>query len=124
MPRHHIYNNFGEHQRAIEFFTKSLAIRKEVYQDINPDVANSFENLGIAYYKLGDNVKAIANFGQSLELRKALFPEPNPDVAWTLHNLGATNIRQGEDAKAFSTIIGNEEILFPTRSFFYCGYSA
>ncbi len=55
----------------------------KLYPDgVHPDIAASYNNLGIAYYGLGEYRKAIEYYEKSLFLKLKLYPDgEHPDIA-------------------------------------------
>ena len=58
----------GQHDRALEYYEKALAIRLDTLGAEHPDVGWSYNSLGIAYNDQGDNDKAIEYYNKALAI--------------------------------------------------------
>ena len=90
----------GNAFEAIEYWTQVLEIKKAVFGDSHPSVADTLNNLGLAWSDLGENKKAIEYYEKALEMTKSFFGESHPSVAETLNNLGNAWSELGEKKKA------------------------
>ena len=57
-----IATSFGtlkDYKKGIEYYEKSLQIKKNVFSENHDDVANLLRNIGISYNDLGESRKAI-----------------------------------------------------------------
>ena len=81
--RHH-----HQYEEALEMQTKSLEIRTRIYGgDNHPDVARSFNNIGIVYDKKGDLENALVQHQKALEIRTRVFGSdhrmwPTQSIIW------------------------------------------
>lgn len=67
-----VYLQKGNYDKALEYYLKSLVIRKTVLGETHPDYAASFYNIGNTYNKKGDYDKALEYHLKSLEIRKVI----------------------------------------------------
>ena len=44
----------GDYDKALEYYNKSLAIRLNALGEKHPDVADSYNNIGMVYHAKGD----------------------------------------------------------------------
>lgn len=91
-----IYFGFGERQKALEYFTQALALRRSL-KDVGGE-ALALNNLGVVTQALGNMQKALEYFTQALPLHRATgnrFEE-----AITLNNMGHLYDVLGEREKA------------------------
>ena len=65
------YNAKGEHDKAIEYYEKALAIQRAVLGERHADVATSLNNIGFAYYAKVEHDKAIEYCEKALAIRRA-----------------------------------------------------
>jgi pentatricopeptide repeat protein len=63
------YFNWGYIRKAIEFYQKDLAINIEVNGEKHPKVAQTLNNLGVAYRQNKEYDKAIECYNSSLEIK-------------------------------------------------------
>ena len=85
-----ILNQTGHSEEAIDCFSKSLYIDKQIYEEYHPEIATDLNNLGAAYSELGDFQKAIELHDQAFVISRQIYGERHPDVATCLNSLGAT----------------------------------
>jgi tetratricopeptide (TPR) repeat protein len=95
-----IYDDLGEHKKAIEYYEEALAIDEEVFGRKHPKVARDLNNLGLAWRALGENKKAIKYFDEALAIDEKIYGRRHPDVATRLNNLGGAWDALGEYKKA------------------------
>ncbi len=81
---------------ALDFYEKSLAIRKKHLPSDHPDLGGSYNNIGIVHDCLGHSDLALEHYNRSLEIRLKSLPAQHPDVAATYKNMGLVNEDQGE----------------------------
>ena len=90
----------GNAFQAIEYYEKALEMKKAFLGDSHLSVADTLNNLGLAWSSLGENKKAIEYYEKALEMKKAFLGDSHPSVADTLNNLGAAWSDLGENKKA------------------------
>jgi tetratricopeptide (TPR) repeat protein len=86
----------GELANAMEYFRRSLAIRKELGD--RQAVADALNNLGIIFWRLGDLKQAEEHYRWSFDIRQEI-GDPR-EIAMSLTNLGIVYWQRGELAKA------------------------
>ena len=94
------YDDLGDHQKALEYNLKALAIRERVLPEDHPDLALSYNNVGRTYGALGDHQKALEYKLKALAIRERMLPEDHPDLAISYGNVGSTYRAMGEPQKA------------------------
>ena len=62
-------------------------MRQKLYQDNHPDIAQSLNNIGNAYYDLKDYDNALKYSKQTLDIRQMFFIGDHPDVLRSLNNV-------------------------------------
>lgn len=64
-------------------------MQQELYKDKgnHPDIANSLNNIGIAYYHLGDKLKAPELFKQCYFMKYKLLGKDHPDTQAVKNNI-------------------------------------
>lgn len=92
----------GFYDRAIPFIEKALHITLKLYGEEHTDIANGYNNLGLAYNRKGEYDKAISYGELALIISKKLYGEDHPDVATSYNNLGLVYDDKGEYDKAIS----------------------
>ncbi|MBE9569103.1 MAG: tetratricopeptide repeat protein, partial [Proteobacteria bacterium] len=86
----------GRMDLSISYVKKSLLLRKELFGEKHPDVATSYNNLGMVYRARGQLDQAISYHEKSLVLSKELFGEKHPYVATSYNNLGGVYEARGQ----------------------------
>lgn len=87
----------GLWEDALACWENALAIRNQVLGKDHIDVANTYNNLGIAYGKLEQQAQAISLLQIALDSRTAYYgTNQHPQVAATLHNIGNVLQQSGE----------------------------
>jgi tetratricopeptide (TPR) repeat protein len=89
-----------QYQEAHCMFAASLACTVALRGDNHPDVANSFNNIGIVYEKKGDLENALVQHQKALEIRTRVFGSDHLDVAKSYNNIGNVYNRQGKYEEA------------------------
>lgn len=89
--------------RAVGLLETSLSIRKEhcILEEMDLDVAEMLEALGMALSKCGEPQRALVVHEEALLLRKKLQGEGHLDVARTLAHLGTAHRTLFQDERAF-----------------------
>ncbi|CAF5158063.1 unnamed protein product, partial [Rotaria sp. Silwood1] len=71
----------GEYSKALLSDERSLEIKKIAVPQNHPELAASYNNIGMVYDKMGEYSKALSLYERSLEIRKIAFPPNHPDLA-------------------------------------------
>jgi Tfp pilus assembly protein PilF len=66
-----------------------------VFGSEHPDVAASFNNIGLVYAGKGEFENALVQHQKALEIRTRVFGSDHPDVATSYQNLAVVYQRQG-----------------------------
>ncbi|CAF1532224.1 unnamed protein product [Rotaria sordida] len=105
-----VYRSMGEYSKALSSYERSLEIRKIALPPNHPDLATSYNNIGMVYNKMGEHSKALSLYERSLEIRKIALPPNHPDLAGPYNNIGMVYNRMGEYSKALSSYERSLEI--------------
>ena len=88
------YNSIGAclmklgDSKAMDYFSKALAIDTALYGTDHPDVAVVYMNMATLYAEvLGDNAKAAEYYQKSFGIEKQIFGDKHPRVARVLENM-------------------------------------
>jgi tetratricopeptide (TPR) repeat protein len=92
----------GEYKEAITFYLKSLEIYKKTLPSNHPDLAASYNNIGVLYYSMDEYSKALSSYEIALEIRQQSLPANHPDLAISCFNIGLLCEKMGEYPKARS----------------------
>ena len=78
----------NNYQKALEYTTKALDLRRLVFGKNHTKTATSYNNLGMVYRELGDPFKSLDFLEKALSIWQALFGENHPFVAVSYDNVG------------------------------------
>jgi len=95
-----LFNRLGEYQRALEMDEQALEIRKKELPEDHPNLATSYNNVGVSYGDLGDHKTALEYLLKALEIRKKVLPADHPDLATSYNNVGYTYGHLGDHKTA------------------------
>ena len=84
------YRSLGLNGRSLPLLERSLALRKKLYGEEHPAVAESLEALGLLEQGRGELDRAEALHRQALAIRRKLLGPEDPAVAETLNSLATT----------------------------------
>ncbi|MBF0538890.1 MAG: tetratricopeptide repeat protein [Nitrospirae bacterium] len=93
-------DRLGDSKKAIDFHEKALAIVLGLYGEKHQYVANSYNNIGIAWDSLGDLKKAIEFYQKALTIRLEVHGDKHPEVACSYNNIGYICNNLGDSNKA------------------------
>jgi len=91
-----VYSDLGEKQKALEYYTQALALRRVVGDRAGE--ATTLNNIGWVYSDLGEKQKALEYYTQALAIFRAVGNRAGE--ATTLYNIGAVYSDLGEKQKA------------------------
>ena len=77
-----------ELDEALRYYKKSVTIKLNTLGENHPDVAASYNNIGIVYRDKGELDKALEYYNKSLTIRLNTLGENHPRTADTLYNMG------------------------------------
>ena len=91
-----VYRNLGLYDLAEPLLHDALAIRRRVFGETHPAVAQSLNNLGVVLRQRGDYDGAEPLFHEALEMRRQLYPDgDHPELAESLNNLALLHQERG-----------------------------
>ena len=93
------YKN-SNYLEAIQYYSMSLQIIKEVQGELHPNYVTLLNNLGSLYKTQGNYPAAEQYYLESLRIRKEVLGENHPDYATSLNNLGGLYYNQGNYSAA------------------------
>ncbi|CAF1167656.1 unnamed protein product [Adineta steineri] len=93
----------GEHQEALTYFEKSLAIQQKTLSSNHPDFAISYNSIGLVYRKMGDYPKALSYHKKNLAILQKSVSSNHPDLGVSYNNIGSVYKRMGDYPKALSS---------------------
>ena len=106
----HLYDRFGnnkyqlgEYQEAIAYYTRQQEIMAKALPSNHPDLAASYNNIGLVYSKIGDYLQALSSYGEALAIQQQSLPPNHPDLASTHSAIGSVYAYMGYYSKALSS---------------------
>jgi tetratricopeptide (TPR) repeat protein len=87
-------------EKELQYKEQALTMYQALYQGNHPDIAESLNDVGIAYEKLGQIEKGLQYQEQALTMRQALYQGNHPDIAESLNNVGIAYHNLGKIEKA------------------------
>lgn len=90
----------GRPDEALRLTNAALELRVANLGGDDPDVATSYNNLGVLARDRGDYAAARRYHERALAIRRAALPADHPHIALSLNNLGALDFAEGEFATA------------------------
>ena len=83
-----IYERLGDGERALSLAERSLEVRRVVFGERHPDVAESENQIGSVHQALGDYDAAEAHLRRAVALRRDLLAPGDSDLSESVMNLG------------------------------------
>ena len=97
-----VYMDLGLYEPASQMFQTALAVRREIYPDGHPDLAEGLNFLGGLAFRRGNYIEAEKHWLEALDIRERTLDDLHPDRAQSLTNLGALNAVRGKHDAARS----------------------
>ena len=94
------YRNLGQNNDAKVCDEKALMIRKRIYGEDHPTVAETYYTLAYDYWELGQRNEAIECEEKALMIKKKIYGEEHPEVAESYYKLAYHNRKVGQHKKA------------------------
>ncbi|CAF1330942.1 unnamed protein product [Rotaria sordida] len=110
---HHLgwaYYDMGEYSKALSSYEQSLEIRKIALSPNHPDLAASYNGIGVVYDEMGEYSKALSSYERAFDIDKKALPPNHPDLASDYNNIGGVYNNMGEHSKALSSYERSLEI--------------
>ncbi len=100
--------------KSLIYHNNALKIRLKIYGENHPDVAYSYNNIGVVYSSLGSFKETLENFEKALNIRLEVHGRTHPDVAKSYNNIGGVFCAQGKAQEALDAYQKAIEILIST----------
>ncbi|XP_078608580.1 uncharacterized protein LOC144880328 [Branchiostoma floridae x Branchiostoma japonicum] len=114
-----VYRSLCDYENLKTFSEETLHNHISAYGEntAHSDIADSLNNLAVAFENLGDHRKALSYYEQALQMRRSIYGEDtaHPDIASLLSNLGGAWGDLGEHRKAVDYL---EQALKMNRSIY------
>ena len=66
----YVYGELGEHEQALEYYLKVLAIQEKILSKNHPDIATTYDNIGYEYERLGNDKRSPKYYLKALAIRR------------------------------------------------------
>lgn len=83
------YGELGEQRRHLEYAEKALGIRRELFGERHPDIADSLNNVGGTYGNLGDYKRGLEYSEKALKLCREILGDKHPRTILFVNNVVA-----------------------------------
>lgn len=91
-----VYRRLGQFDQALEKIEASLEMKKNIYGNFHPSVAEALEVLVSIYYHQYQFGKYKPTLDQILKIREKAYGKQHPFVGKALHDLGSYYLRRGD----------------------------
>ena len=72
-----------EYSKALSFYDIAFDIRQNILPANHPDLATSYNNIGVVYYNMQDRSKALSFLQKAMNIRAYSLPSTHPDLLGT-----------------------------------------
>ncbi|CAF4361244.1 unnamed protein product [Rotaria sordida] len=77
----------GKYSKALSSYERSLEIRKIALPPNHPDLASSYNNIGLVYDNMGEYSKALSFLEKAHEIDRKTLPPNHPHIALVKRNI-------------------------------------
>lgn len=92
----------GKYQPALNCYEIPRQMREETLPSNHPDLARSYSNIGLTYYRLKEYSKALSSNEKALEIWRKTLPADHPNLAVSYNNIGLIYEQMNEYSQALS----------------------
>ena len=103
----HLYHNaaavtnaFGQHTEALDYYEKSLAIKREVLGERHADTAATYNNMAIVFDDQDRHTEALEYYEKALAIRREVLGERHPSFGDTCYNMALLHRAQSDSDRA------------------------
>lgn len=90
-----VYFDWSDYDTALDYYQKSLSLRKRVSGENHKETANCYANIGLVYEFKCEYKTALSYFQNSLTIRQKVFGENHLVTADSYHDIAAENYLLG-----------------------------
>ena len=76
------------YEEAVPFLAKAVKISQEVFGEVHPSTATSYNNLGSLYKALGKYEEALSLYQKTLAIQQEVLGEKHPETVTSYNNMG------------------------------------
>ncbi|CAF0843630.1 unnamed protein product [Adineta steineri] len=77
----------GDYPKALSYYEKDLAIGQQSLPSNHPDLAKSYNNIGLVYENMGNYLKAHSFYERAVEIGQQSLPTNHPNLKMYRENL-------------------------------------
>ena len=92
--------DYAKYDKALEIQHRTVILIEQLYDKDHPDVAASYGNIGMIYYKLGGYAKALDYYSKALSIVEKALGKDHPETATVYSCIGRVYCYLGEYYKA------------------------
>ena len=85
---------YGKYEKAKEIYSRSIALREELYGEEHPVTATVYNGIGEVYYRLAEYDKALEYHLKALDISKKILGENHTDTATVYNSIGLVYHKQ------------------------------
>ena len=111
-----LFHMKAQYDKALDYYSKALAISEKVLGPKHPLVAHSMNNLGVVHWNKGNFENALMYHHKSLSIRMTTLGSKHPLVAASLQNLGLVYFDKKNYNKSLEYCLKALEIMENTLS--------
>ena len=100
-----VLNDLAYYSESLCYYIKILTILEKVLPKNHPNIANTLNNVGLAYGDLGDYEKELKYCLKALAIKKKVSPRNYPNIAASYNNVGSAYSRLGEHKKSLKYLL-------------------
>jgi tetratricopeptide (TPR) repeat protein len=67
-----------KYSKALESFEKSLELKQATLPSDHPDLANTYNHIGLVHWNMGEYSKALPCYERAVEIGQRAFPQNHP----------------------------------------------
>ena len=105
-----VYESLGMYDEALSIAEKALTIQRELYGNVNPDIATSLNAIGWIYHQKGEYETADSLLQSALAMRRQLYVDDHLEIARTLNDLAVLKQARGDYAATDTLLLECLEI--------------
>jgi tetratricopeptide (TPR) repeat protein/predicted Ser/Thr protein kinase len=90
------YSRTNDFAKMLEHHNNSLAIRRKLFGEDDPNTANAYNNVAVALKELGRYREALATHKRAQDIRERVLGPDHPDSAMSMANVGSEYYELGD----------------------------
>lgn len=103
-------SRYAQYKTALKYYQEALTIREKLFKTDCPDIAVSYNDIGIEYGHLGMYEQALEYHQKSLKIKRRVFGDEHLETAITYNNIGVLFMSTGNYDKALKYCLNAHEI--------------